>query len=125
MGVTINAQDDDQSEYVQSVKAMTRIIIERAFSPLQMYDFLYPLTRNYYTQRKALKILHDKSNTVIRQTLQKLQNKETNATEDDDCGIKKRTPFLDLLLNARVDGRSLTQEEIREEVDTFMFEASN
>ncbi|KAJ3656159.1 hypothetical protein Zmor_015256 [Zophobas morio] len=125
MGVTINAQDDDQSEYVQSVKAMTRIIIERAFSPLQMYDFLYPLTRNYYTQRKALNILHDKSYTVIKQKLQKLQNKEASATQDDDCDIKNRKSFLDILLNARVDGRPLTQEEIREEVDTFMFEATS
>ncbi|KAJ3655751.1 hypothetical protein Zmor_014866 [Zophobas morio] len=122
MGVTINAQDDDQSEYVQSVKAMTRILVERSLSPLQMYDFLYPLTKNYYSQKKALKILHEKSNTIITQKLEKLQNKETNTVEDDEFEIKKRKTFLDILLSAQVDGRPLTQEEIREEVDTFMFE---
>ena len=36
--------------------------------------------------------------------------------------IGNRRPFLDLLLQARVDGKEMSQEDIREEVDTFMFE---
>ena len=43
----------------------------------------------------------------------------------DDVGIKKKMALLDVLLGAKVDGKPLTDAEIAEEVDTFMFEGKN
>lgn len=43
------------------------------------------------------------------------------ANEDDDV-YKKKLAFLDTLLTSTIDGKPLTNEQIGEEVSTFMFE---
>jgi cytochrome P450 family 4 len=125
MGVPVNAQIDENSEYVRSVKDMCRILMDRSISPVQMYDFLFPLTKNYYTQNKALSILHTHTNNVITKRRNKrIMETKDQAKKEDDFASKERKVFLDILLDATIDGRPLTHEEIREEVDTFMFEES-
>jgi cytochrome P450 family 4 len=125
MGISINAQDDVTSEYVHSVKEMCRIIMERALSPIQMFDLPYFFTKNYRIQRKALRILHEKSNSVIKHKREELEKKPKEVIEEEAFTIKKKKAFIDLILEATVDGRPLTQEEIRQEVDTFMFAVGN
>lgn len=119
MGVSVNAQDDNDSDYVKSVHEMCRLFIKRTVSVVEKNDFLFKFTKNYAIQCKVLKVLLDKSYSVIDQRRKEIENKDT---KPEDFGEpRKKKLFLDILLTAQKDGKLLTKQEIREEVDTFLF----
>lgn len=78
-------------------------------------------------ENRALKVIHDFSNSVIvsrkNELLAQQQQKVSTGEEaDEGVGIRKKQALLDVLLQANVDGKPLSNSDIREEVDTFVFE---
>lgn len=120
MGCKINAQLED-SKYVRAVHRTTEIFIQRRFSPLKRSSFIYQFTGMYRREKKALEILHGFTDQVIRSRRDELLNRISQESFDIDVNSKKKVVLLDILLQATVDGKSLTNMDIREEVDTFMF----
>ncbi|KAI2474175.1 hypothetical protein C4B38_000250, partial [Diabrotica virgifera virgifera] len=121
MGIKLNAQTDSTSPYVRSTRSMCYIIVERILSPLD--PSLYPLTLNYYREKIALKVLHAYTDSVIDKKISEKKKKtEILVDKNTNIGIKKKQAFLDLLLDYTMDGEPLLRTDIREEVDTFMFE---
>lgn len=103
--------------------SMSEIVFNRLFNPIQRNEFLYRFTDTYKHQKKIIKTLHSFAEEVIlkrRTELEKQLSKPT-VEEVDEFGVKKRPSLLDLLLQATVNGVPLTNVEIRQEVDTFMF----
>lgn len=123
MGTTVNAQENAESEYVKAVHNMCRIVVERGFSAIQRFDFLYQFTDNYKCEQWSLKILHGYTNSVIQSKKKESSLKHSESNDNiDDTGLKKKVAFLDLLLQHQLENNSFTDTDIREEVDTFMFE---
>ncbi|XP_052565926.1 cytochrome P450 4d1 [Culex pipiens pallens] len=123
MGTKVNAQLNADSDYVRAVKAMTNIVIVRAFQILARLDFTFKYTPYAKIQKQALAVLHGYTDNVIQSRRKELS--KTNSQKDfseNDVGQRKKVAFLDMLLQATTDGQPLTDLEIREEVDTFMFE---
>ncbi|KAF8783291.1 cytochrome P450 4V2-like [Argiope bruennichi] len=117
LGVTIDAQGNSDSQYVKSVTRAGEIIMERMVNSYYWIDFFFNFTEAGKELNQHLKILHNFTMTVIQEKKRKL------LSGDPDIGTKKkRMALMDLLLEHHIKTKSLTEEDIREEVDTFAFE---
>lgn len=106
---------------LNSTFRIANIIYERSFDPFRRFDFIYKFTEMYRNEKKCLKVLHDFTDNVIKARREVLMTEEKTDV-NQDIGIKKKKALLDFLLQASIDGKPLTDQDIREEVDTFMFE---
>ncbi|XP_006822056.1 cytochrome P450 4F12-like [Saccoglossus kowalevskii] len=111
--------DGKRNSYVDSVKELALMVDSRIQNPLYYSNLIYHLTYSGYKWRKALNVVHTYSRNVIQQRKETIKLKR----EKTDCENRRYVDFLDILLAARDEnGEGLTDREIRDEVDTFMFE---
>ncbi|KAJ8981729.1 hypothetical protein NQ317_003794 [Molorchus minor] len=106
MGVSVNAQLNADSDYVKYVREMSKIPLGRSISLFKKNDLLYKFSRDHYKEKKAVKGLHDVTYSVIDARRSELKENKSHDERADDSAI---------------DGVLLSRDEIREEVDTFMF----
>lgn len=86
------------------------------------YPLFYQFSKLAKQQAAALHVLHGFTDEVIRKRRQellsiKINNNENSTPEeesDESIGIRKKRAFLDLLLHSNIEGKPLTDLEIRE-----------
>ncbi|KAJ6633992.1 Cytochrome P450 4C1 [Pseudolycoriella hygida] len=117
MGIQIDCQTQHQNEYVDAVYEISELIMHRILRPYLAPDIIYRHTASGKKFKKCLEILHNFTKDVIT-------NRKAAREENKRRAVapKKRQAFLDLLLDANEQQNLLTDDDIREEVDTFMFE---
>ncbi|GAB6023597.1 hypothetical protein CHUAL_008367 [Chamberlinius hualienensis] len=132
MGKGVNAQRNVDSDYVNAVYNLTQLITKRMMSPWLAQEWIFQLSPSGRLQKRCLQIVHKFTNKIIkmkRAELEKSQRINTRKAEENDefgMGIKRRIALLDLLLENSLqetnNSLKLSDDDIREEVDTFMFE---
>ena len=122
MGKSVNAQEDSDSDYVRAIYSASDIVFNRQMSPWLWNDLLFSLTPMGFKFKSLLEVLHTFTDSVIRERKEEHKVYHANNSEKEDLGMKKKQAFLDLLISASEDGGNLSDRDMREEVDTFMFE---
>ncbi|XP_048198458.1 leukotriene-B4 omega-hydroxylase 3-like isoform X2 [Perognathus longimembris pacificus] len=110
------------SEYIAAILELSALVVKRHQQPLLHLDFLYQLTPDGRRFRKACNLVHAFTDAVIRERRRTLPRQGL----DDFLQAKakaKTLDFIDVLLLAKdEDGKALSDEDVRAEADTFMFE---
>lgn len=104
---------------------VTYIISDRLMHIWKRPNIVFHFSKDKKPYKKGLKILHEFTRKIIekrRETIMNEEDEDFDKIDDDSMGIKKRLALLDVLLKSNVNGKPLTNAEIAEEVDTFMFE---
>ncbi|XP_031206305.1 cytochrome P450 4F4 isoform X3 [Mastomys coucha] len=110
------------SEYISAILELSALAAKRYQQLLLHKDSLYQLTSDGRRFHKACHLVHSFTDAVIQDRRGTLPSKH----EDDviEAKVKSKTlDFIDvLLLSKDEDGKELSDEDIRAEANTFMFE---
>ncbi|KAM3915132.1 cytochrome P450 4A4-like [Leptodactylus fuscus] len=114
-----NCQLDNESDYIKAVYDLSRLVDYRYFCLPYHNDLIFYLSPHGFRFRRAMKIAHEHTDKVIKERKQSLKEE----LELEKIQKKRHLDFLDILLCAKDEnGQGLSDEDLRAEVDTFMFE---
>ncbi|CAN8020297.1 unnamed protein product [Ixodes persulcatus] len=127
MGVTTGKCNEDIGSYIAAIKYLTEQVMARSQTPWLQRDSIYSRTGAGREYKRRVSVVHNFTKKVIGNRREELirERRTVHAvfTNDDEFREKRRLTFIDILLHHSLDFDALlTDEAIREEVDTFMFE---
>ncbi|XP_063697852.1 cytochrome P450 4d1-like [Culicoides brevitarsis] len=118
MGIKINAQNDPKSKFVEANTNMLLTSYKRMINPLWRNEWLWKLSSVYTSQMETISYIDKFVNDLIEKRRSEILAKKV---EDGTENKKEKPALLDILLQSEMDGKPLTNEDIRGEVNTFMF----
>ena len=114
--------------YVNAVYELLELVVDRFLNPFYHLDWIYAVTPSGKRMRRNCHLVHKHSESVIMERKEALglgKGKLIDRAVIFEKASKQRKylDFLDILLTAcDDDGNGLSDLEIRDEADTFMFE---
>jgi len=146
MGIKVNCQENE-SEYAKCIKELSETVLFRISRPWLWFNPIFFLSKQGRDFKSNLKKIKQFTENVIKERMQKWDEKQMNMSnvfsddsstmlpDTDEKGStilnnrytksNKRLAFLDLLLDLHMNNKSLTFNDIKDEVETFMFAVSD
>ncbi|XP_078527775.1 cytochrome P450 4B1-like [Lissotriton helveticus] len=114
-----NCQIDSESPYIQAIFDLSYLVDYRIRYFPYHSDLIFNLSRQGARFRRACRVAHQHTDAVIKNRKALLEDEK----ELEKVQQKRHLDFLDILLCAKDEnGELLSDEDLRAEVDTFMFE---
>ncbi|GFR13957.1 cytochrome P450 4V2 [Trichonephila clavata] len=124
----INTLNHPTGSYLKAVEEVKFLAFERIHNPWFWNDFLFRLSSIGRKYSKCVQVLHNFTNKVISQKRKlKLSSEKEKQPATEELGLiysetnRKKISFLDLLLDEHLKHGSLSEEAIREQLDTLLF----
>ncbi|XP_058451286.1 cytochrome P450 4d2-like [Malaya genurostris] len=117
LGYKCHAQTEN-SFYPAAVEKIMSILYRRMFDLFAIYFFRF--TREYRLFKRLVHQTQQFTLRIIDERRRLLNEKSTTEQSENEIGRRKMA-LLDILIQATIDGKPLSDEDIREEVDTFTF----
>lgn len=121
MGVPSNTQERFNQEYVKAIHKVTKVVQTRSYNILMRWNFCFQLSQLSRDLKDSLKIIHGQCDKIIEQRKKEIEQENEHAINVDDTGVKKREAFLTLLLKSQRSGSGFTDQDIQDEVNSFIF----
>lgn len=120
MGISLNTQENRTHSYVNSAKDLLRIVGVRFFSYFLRNESLFLLfSKQKDEYLKSIKTLKKFTEDIIEQRMSNYKQQDSQDSDKNEYGVKKRTTLMDLLLG-HLNEDKIDFEGVREEIDTFM-----
>ncbi|XP_055600139.1 cytochrome P450 4d2-like [Uranotaenia lowii] len=116
MGVKLGCQKDNSLTYGKALEELLYIFACRIYNPLNQYELIFRFRKMYRRQNVVAKYVQDFSDAIIKQRKEQLLD-IMNDQSDNDVHCKT---LLDHLLTTKQNGQHLSDEEIRDDVNTYM-----
>ncbi|XP_072457294.1 ultra-long-chain fatty acid omega-hydroxylase isoform X1 [Notamacropus eugenii] len=112
---------EKMSDYITAIIELSALVVKRQYRIHHHLDFIYYRTADGRRFKEACDTVHHFTTEVIQERRQTLNKQGPEAWLKSKQG--KTLDFIDVLLLAKdEDGKQLSDEDIRAEADTFMFE---
>ncbi|GFQ76075.1 cytochrome P450 4c3 [Trichonephila clavata] len=111
-GATIEALDNNSSKYITALERLADMYMSRNIKFWEWPDFIFDLTSGKQS-KTLLRTVRETTNSVIQE-----KKKLYLSGNQGNCKAKRKA-FMDLLLELHFESQELSEEDIRDEVNTF------
>ncbi|XP_060531621.1 cytochrome P450 4C1-like isoform X2 [Cylas formicarius] len=114
-----NIDDTTKTRYRRGIRKLAEIIFRRIWKPWLRLAFVFKLSEEGRDEKSVVQFLHNLTHKIIMDRETQLISGKI-LTEHSYSG-RKILRMLDILLMSKICANNMDYEDIREEVDTFMF----